>query len=276
MKSRKITLGLFVFYLAALIWIILFKMQFSFSELSCIRNINLIPFGASVIVNGTVDFDEIIQNVLAFIPFGVFVHALWEKNPLLKKVIPIVLTSILFELLQFVFSIGASDITDVITNSLGGIIGIGIAIGISKMFKNSWKAVINILSLIGAVGLALLIAILTFVNMDFAEKAASLVFPTAAEIDSISITMPDGTELQYDDSEQIEEVLSMIAAAEPTAKQSIQDCPSAEKYGTINIESDDGSTTIFYYEENGRYYLEQPYQGIYELDNKFENWFRKQ
>lgn len=221
MKSRKITLGLFVFYLAALTWIILFKMQFSFSELPHIRNVNLIPFGASVIVNGTVDFDEIIQNALAFIPFGVLLHVLWEKKLLVKKIIPIVLTSVVFEILQFIFSIGASDITDVITNSLGGMIGIGIAIGISKMFKNSWKAVINILSLIGAVGVALLIAVLTFVNMEFAEKAAPLVFPTAAG-----------------------------------------------KYGTINIESDAGPTTIFYYEENGKYYLEQPYQGIYELSEK--------
>lgn len=165
MKSRKFTLGLFVFYLAALTWIILLKLQFSFSGLPHIRNVNLVPFGASVIIDGKIDFDEIIQNVLAFIPFGVLVHALWEKKSFFNKILPIVLTSVVFEVLQFVFFIGASDITDVITNSFGGIIGIVIACGIAKIFKNSWKAVINILSLIGAIGLTLLIAVLIFANI---------------------------------------------------------------------------------------------------------------
>lgn len=165
MRSRKFTVGLFAFYLAALTWIVLLKLQFSFSELPHIRNVNLIPFGASVTANGTVDFDEIISNALAFIPLGVFIHALWERKSLFKKVIPIVLTSVVFEIIQFVFFIGASDITDVITNSLGGIIGIGIAFGISKVFKNNWKTIINVLSFIGAVGLTLLVAVLIFANI---------------------------------------------------------------------------------------------------------------
>ena len=38
MNSKKATLCLMIFYLAALAWIILFKLQFSFKELSHIRN----------------------------------------------------------------------------------------------------------------------------------------------------------------------------------------------------------------------------------------------
>ena len=89
MKSKKITLGLLVFYLVALTWIILFKLQFSIADLPHLRNINLIPFADSVIVNGTIDFSEIIQNVLAFIPYGLFVHILWEKKPILKQFLPV-------------------------------------------------------------------------------------------------------------------------------------------------------------------------------------------
>ena len=80
MKSKRFTLGLLIFYLFALTWIIIFKLQFSFENLPHIRNINLIPFGQSVIVNGKMDFDEIIQNALAFIPYGLFIHVLWEEN----------------------------------------------------------------------------------------------------------------------------------------------------------------------------------------------------
>ena len=51
----------------------------------------------------------------------------------------------------------------------------------------------------------------------------------------------------------------------------IQDYPSAEEYGTINIENNGGMTTMFYYEENGKYYIECPYKGIYEIENNFED-----
>lgn len=57
MKSKKCTLGLLIFYLTALSWIIIFKLQFSIADLPHLRNINLIPFAESVIVNGTVYFD---------------------------------------------------------------------------------------------------------------------------------------------------------------------------------------------------------------------------
>lgn len=52
MKSKKFTMGLLIFYLIVLTWIIIFKLQFSFENLPHIRNINLIPFGESVIING--------------------------------------------------------------------------------------------------------------------------------------------------------------------------------------------------------------------------------
>lgn len=165
MKSKKVTLGLLMFYLIALIWIIIFKLQFSFENLPHIRNINLIPFGESVIVNGKMDLSEIIQNALAFIPLGLFIHVLWEQKSLLKQFIPIICTSLLFEVIQFTFAIGATDITDLISNSLGGIIGIIIAVAISKITRKNWIKLINIISFIGAITLTLFIAVLLLANM---------------------------------------------------------------------------------------------------------------
>lgn len=163
--SKKITLSLLIMYLLVLTWIIVFKLQFSFSGLPAIRNINLIPFGESVIVNGKISFTELIKNVIVFIPFGILISVLRDKETFIKKIIPIVLTSLLFEVLQFIFGIGASDITDVINNSLGGVIGIAIAFGISKIFKNSWKKIINIVSIIFAVILVLFILVLVLANL---------------------------------------------------------------------------------------------------------------
>lgn len=111
------------------------------------------------------DFGEIIQNALAFIPYGLFIHVLWEETSLPKQFIPIICTSLIFEIIQFVFAIGASDITDMISNSLGGIIGIAIAVSISKVSKKGWIKFINIISFIGAIILTLFIAILLLANM---------------------------------------------------------------------------------------------------------------
>ena len=143
----------------------LLKFQFSFADLDHIRNINLIPFSESVIVNGQIDFSEIIQNALAFVPFGVFTYTLWQEKSFLSQIIPIFLTSLGFEVIQFIFAIGATDITDLIANTLGGIIGIGIAFVISKIFKNNWKKYINIIGLVCAVLLSLFILSLLLANL---------------------------------------------------------------------------------------------------------------
>lgn len=165
-KSKKLTLGLLIFYLIVLTWIIIFKMQLPFSgSLPEIRNINLIPFGESVIVNGKIYLREIFYNLMVFIPFGILISVLWDKKSFVKKILPIILTSFIFETLQFIFGIGASDITDIISNLLGGVIGIAITVGISKIFKNNWQKIINIISLIGCIILTLFIAILILANL---------------------------------------------------------------------------------------------------------------
>ena len=80
MKSKKCTLGLLIFYLTALSWIIIFKLQFSIVDLPHLRNINLIPFAESVIVNGTIQYDEIIQNLLAFIQLSFILKNLIKES----------------------------------------------------------------------------------------------------------------------------------------------------------------------------------------------------
>ncbi len=165
MKSKKVTLGLLAFYLLALAWIILLKFQFSFVALDRIRNINLIPFCESVIANGRIDFHEIILNVVAFVPFGVFAYALWQEKSFLSQILPVFLTSLGFEVIQFIFAIGATDITDLITNTSGGVIGIGIAFVLSKIFKNNWRKCINISGFACAVLLSLFILVLLLANL---------------------------------------------------------------------------------------------------------------
>lgn len=165
MESKKITKCLLAVYLLALAWMILFKAQLSVAGLPHFRSVNLIPFGASVVTNGTIDFDEIISNLLAFVPFGIFNGMLLEGKSFLKKIIPIFLTSLTFEVLQFIFAIGASDITDLLMNTAGGAVGIALVFGMAKILKSRTTKVLNILCLAGGVLLFLLIGLILIVNL---------------------------------------------------------------------------------------------------------------
>ncbi|MGX9757753.1 VanZ family protein [Clostridioides difficile] len=169
MKSKEynITKGLFVVYIILLTWIILFKMQFDISSLETmnLRNINLVPFAGSLIVNNRVDISEIILNVAVFVPFGIYLCMLKEECSFIKKVAPIFIISLAFETLQYIFAIGASDITDLIGNTLGGIIGIVVFTLLSKIFKNKTKKVINVLALIVTVIVVLFLGLLIIANL---------------------------------------------------------------------------------------------------------------
>lgn len=169
MKTRKynITKGLFIVYIIILTWIILFKMQFDISSLEAmnLRNINLVPFAGSLIVNNRVDISEIILNVVVFVPFGIYLCMLKEEWSFIKKIVPIFLASLVFETLQYIFAIGASDITDLIGNTLGGIIGIAVFVLLSKIFKDKAIKIINILALIVTVVVILFLGLLIITNL---------------------------------------------------------------------------------------------------------------
>ncbi|EGT3655741.1 vanZ like family protein [Clostridioides difficile CD149] len=169
MKSRKhnITKGLFIVYIIILTWIILFKLQFDISSLETmnLRSINLVPFTGSLIINDRVDISEIILNVVIFVPFGIYVCMLKEEWSFIKKVIPIFITSLAFETLQYIFALGASDITDLIGNTLGGIIGIAVFMLLSKIFKNNTIKIINVLALIVTIIVVLFLGLVIFANL---------------------------------------------------------------------------------------------------------------
>lgn len=165
-KQRKITYGLAFFYLVIVTWIIVFKMQFSFEDLPKLRNINLVPFGQSVIVNGKIEISEMIDNAIIFIPIGLYLGMLKKDWKFGKKIAIIAGISLLFEMLQYILAIGATDITDVITNTSGGIVGLGVYQIFYRIFKNEEKTnrILNILAIIGTFLVLLLMMILIIAN----------------------------------------------------------------------------------------------------------------
>ena len=163
-RQHNLTKILFIAYTLILVWILLFKMSFSIDELYKSRSINIIPFMGSVIVNGRIYISEIINNIIVFVPVGIYICMLKENWSILRKISVGFFISLGIEVLQFVLAIGATDITDLIGNTLGGIIGIGVFYIFSKVFKDKTNNIINILALISTILLVVLISILIFVN----------------------------------------------------------------------------------------------------------------
>ena len=156
-KTNKLTRVLFIIYLIALFWILLFKFGVRFSYMEN-RNVNLIPFGK-------IDVSEIILNVVIFVPLGIYAGVLFKKWGFVKKLFFFFLISLMFEGLQFILGVGAFDITDIINNTLGGIIGLLIFEAIEKLFNNNVKSR-KFITIIAAIATVLMISLLLLLKLN--------------------------------------------------------------------------------------------------------------
>lgn len=157
-KQRKLSYIVFSVYLVLLTWLVLFKFSTNFSELPSIRGINLIPFYYEQETN--MHLKEVLYNIVVFVPLGVYVQIFKEEWKIVTKCLVAFGISFLFEVVQFIFAIGASDVTDLIGNTLGGFSGILFCIMMKKMLPKKFVAIINCLGLmieIGAIGLLVLL-----------------------------------------------------------------------------------------------------------------------
>lgn len=156
MKEKRATRFVFFIYFLVLVWIVMFKMKFSLDDLPHYRALNLDPFHDAL--NHPIRTREVIDNVIIFIPYGILMAMMRSKRSFFSKIFPIFLTSLTFETLQYVFSIGSTDVNDVITNTLGGLIGIFIFWIFKKVFRRDAEKVVITLALILIVLLVIFIA----------------------------------------------------------------------------------------------------------------------
>ena len=116
--SKKTNILLFL-YIFTLTFLILFKLSLDIPSLVTTRSINLIPFYYDK--ETTFHLKEIIENILIFLPLGLLLKM---KDLSHKKIFLLgFILSFTYEFLQYIFSIGVSDITDIIANTIGAILG---------------------------------------------------------------------------------------------------------------------------------------------------------
>lgn len=134
---------IFVIYLFLLVWLIMFKLNPNPLRVVGYRSLGLVPFSNITVINGRTDYRETLLNVVAFIPLGVYLHVFRPRWPLLRVIALCLSVSFSFEALQYIFALGATDVTDLITNTGGGIIGIALAYFLERVFGEKYVTIIN-------------------------------------------------------------------------------------------------------------------------------------
>lgn len=153
--------GVMFFYL-----LILFGVLFLKKNIGSFQSVNLIPFhtiGAYMfsddIILKSFALSNVLGNIVIFVPLGIYATLLNKKKSIIVNTSVVALLSAGVEVLQFVFKVGASDIDDVILNTIGGLVGIILFQVIHVIFKSKTKLAIELLAPIGGV-LAFLILII--------------------------------------------------------------------------------------------------------------------
>lgn len=140
-KKNGIIFTNLVVYLLILIWVVLFHATLETLNSAFdpdFRTINLYLY-----FNGV----ESILNVLIFVPLGLYFGVLFEKNSIVQRVGMVVATSLLFEITQYMLAVGATDIMDLISNTIGGGAGLAICFFARKILKEHF----NMLALVASV-----------------------------------------------------------------------------------------------------------------------------
>ena len=103
------------------------------------------------------------------------------------------------------------------------------------------------------------------------KKAEPIDLPSNEAVISIEVITLDGAKADITEANQIETVMTALSAAEPTRLESVNDQPTnVDAYGTISINTVGESTVVYYYDKDSKHYIEQPYRGIYELEDNLE------
>lgn len=145
MKKRRVVLiFLFALYLILLVWLIVFKGTLPYTGMAVRRSLNLVPFYVNPYESYYRDIAvrDWIVNVAAFVPFGICAGILYGRKSLFPPVLAGFGLSLLFEAVQYAAGLGASDVTDLITNSAGTLAGVLLYCLLRRLFGEDRAALI--------------------------------------------------------------------------------------------------------------------------------------
>ncbi len=123
-------------------------------------------------------------------------------------------------------------------------------------------------SILILVALVLVVVVWVYVYQHRDRRTYCLESPVIETVESIAVEQ-DTEVVTYTDTENIKNLLKVIYGVKMiTEKESIQDNPvNVRDEMAIHISlSDERVITLFAYEKNFKYFIEMPYNGIYDID----------
>ncbi len=136
--------------------------------------------------------------------------------------------------------------------------------------NGAWYRKKSILAVMVLVIFALAIGSFIYVYQHRDRQTYCMDQPAIETVKSISIEQ-NAEGVTYTDTEDIKNLLKVIYGVKMiTEKDSIQDSPvNVEDEIAIHISlTDENVVTLFTYKRNFKYYIEMPYNGIYDIDEE--------
>lgn len=162
LPNRRLLGVLFAVYLVLLVWIILWKLEVPSvgAAAGLPRPIKLVPYLPSG------DFDasdplEVLVNILMFVPFGIYLGMLAPRLRWWAVAGILLASSLALETTQHLLSVGSFDLTDVIDNTLGGLIGLGALVIARRALGGRAGRLVTRILLIG--GIVAVLAVAAFI-----------------------------------------------------------------------------------------------------------------
>lgn len=99
------------------------------------------------------------------------------------------------------------------------------------------------------------------------KELKNLTLPDRADVISVMISCDEEKET-ITDSEEIDNIFNVLSSVNRKSKESYNDAPQTEKYLRIDFEIPDGmsSNIVYVFKEEGSFFTEQPYNGIFSID----------
>jgi len=165
--GRVVLCVLFALYLILLAWIVLWKLEVPYIGDGELRQIKLVPFAPSA-CDGASAPSEVVANIVLFIPFGLYLGLLAPAGPWWRSTGTIVGASLAMELAQYAIAVGSSDVTDLLTNTAGGLAGLGLLVVVRRRLgARTVLAITRVCSVVTALAL-LATAIIVVSPLSFA------------------------------------------------------------------------------------------------------------
>ena len=101
-------------------------------------------------------------------------------------------------------------------------------------------------------------------------KADPVQYPNVEDVTELTIfdNINEST-INIIDETDIDKIINNISNSEPTRNQSVNDQPYVDHYYFLRIKTNNENYYYYLYKENGKTYIESPYEGIYRVNNDF-------